>query len=49
MGLLSFTKTLYRVSIKTYMAEIRDSPDKISILFDYSVFEEPLSDLNIGV
>jgi hypothetical protein len=44
-----FTKTVYRVSINTYMAKIRDSPDKISILFDYSVFEEPLSNLIIGV
>jgi hypothetical protein len=44
-----FTKTVYGVSIKTYMDEIRDSPDKISILFDYSAFEKPLSDLIIGV
>ena len=42
-----FTQQVYRVSIKTYVDEIRDCPDKILKLYDYSVFEEPLNELII--
>tara|TARA_R110002126_G_scaffold151759_1_gene298796 strand:+ start:125 stop:652 length:528 start_codon:yes stop_codon:yes gene_type:complete len=39
-----FTQQVYRYDIKTYLKDVRDSPDKLFILYDYSVFEEPLSD-----
>ena len=39
-----FTQQVYRCDIKTYLRDVRDSSDKLFILYDYSVFEAQLSD-----
>jgi hypothetical protein len=34
-----FTQQVYRVSIKTYIKDVRDQPDKDPFLYDWSIFE----------
>ena len=43
-----FTQQVYRCSIKTYLKNVRDNPNKLLILYDYTVFEEQLSGRIIG-